>query len=85
MLFRSFALKKDQKFVDPMTLKMDGVRVLPARDREAFGAMRALLDGALDAVPLPAPAGPTDAGANEEEVFDDGEDESDGGKTDGGP
>jgi murein DD-endopeptidase MepM/ murein hydrolase activator NlpD len=79
-----FALKKDQKFVDPMTLKMDGVRVLPARDREAFAAARALLDGALDAVALPASVGPTDAGTKDEEVFDDGDDESDAGKIDSG-
>lgn len=79
-----FALKKDQKFVDPMTLKMDGVRVLPARDREAFGAARALLDGALDAVPLPSSVGTTDAGTKDEEVFDDGDDESDAGKADTG-
>ena len=78
-----FALKKDQKFIDPMTLKMDGVRVLPARDRDAFGRARSSLDAALDAVPLPAPTaaeGQVDAGAKEEELYDETEDTSDGGQ-----
>lgn len=82
-----FALKKDQKFVDPMSLKMDGVRVLPPKDRDAFAAVRAALDAALDAVPLPTPMAPGDAGTKDEEVFDDGDDDGDGGdamRLDGG-
>jgi len=74
-----FALKKDAKFIDPMTLKMDGVRVLPARDREAFSRVRAELDAALEGVALPAAVAPADAGAHEEEVYDEGDDTADGG------
>ena len=75
-----FALKKDGKFIDPMTLKMDGVRVLPARDREAFARARAALDAALDAVPLPAAPSAVDAGpAASDEVYDEAPDEGDAG------
>ncbi len=75
-----FALKKDGKFIDPMTLKMDGVRVLPARDREAFARARAALDAALDAVPLPAAPSAVDAGAPaQDEVYDEAPDDGDAG------
>src|SRR5689334_23594938 len=29
-----FGVKRGDKFVDPMTLRLDGVRVIPSRDRE---------------------------------------------------
>lgn len=75
-----FALKKDGKFIDPMTLKMDGVRVLPARDREAFARARAALDAALDAVPLPAAPSAVDAGAPaQDEVYDEAPDDGEAG------
>ena len=74
-----FALKKELKFVDPMSLKMDGVRVLPARDREAFASARATLDAALDGIPLPSAIPAADAGTKDDELYDDGVDESDGG------
>lgn len=48
-----FAVKRGGTFVDPMVLKMDGVRTLPPADREAFAKKRAELDAALDAVALP--------------------------------
>lgn len=49
-----FAVKRGGAFIDPLALKMDGVRVLPAADRDAFAKKRAALDAALDAVALPA-------------------------------
>lgn len=49
-----FGVKRNGMFVDPLGLKMDGVRVLPPSDREAFQHRRAELDGVLDGVPLPA-------------------------------
>jgi hypothetical protein len=52
-----FAVKRKGVFVDPMSLKLDGVRVLPPIDREVFAKMRADLDAVLDAIPLPPPAG----------------------------
>jgi murein DD-endopeptidase MepM/ murein hydrolase activator NlpD len=78
-----FAIKKNGIFIDPLAMKLDGVRVVPPGKREEFEAMRAELDKALDAIPLeplspdaglpPAPA-PGDAGAPDappEEIFDD--------------
>lgn len=77
-----FALKKNAQFVDPMSLKMDGVRVLPPGDREAFAAARQALDAALDAVALPAAPALGDAGSKDEEVFDEGDDDDAGTKSD---
>lgn len=49
-----FWVKKAGQFVDPLpTLKMDGERVLPPSEREAFSQVRAELDKILDALPLP--------------------------------
>jgi murein DD-endopeptidase MepM/ murein hydrolase activator NlpD len=53
-----FAVKKDGNYVDPMTLKMDGVRVLPPSDREVFAKKRSELDGVLEGIPLPAATDP---------------------------
>ncbi len=79
-----FALKKNAQFVDPMSLKMDGVRVLPPGDREAFAAARQALDAALDAVALPATSALADAGVKDEEVFDEGDEDDAGSKPDSG-
>lgn len=49
-----FAVKRGGNFIDPMALKMDGVRTLPPVDREAFAKLRADLDVALEAIPLPS-------------------------------
>lgn len=49
-----FAVKKGGNFIDPLGIKMDGVRTLPHSDREAFAKHRTELDAALDAVSLPA-------------------------------
>ena len=49
-----FAVKRGDTFIDPMGLKIDGVRTLPAADREAFAKRRAELDVALEAITLPA-------------------------------
>lgn len=69
-----FAVKRGTMFVDPLSLKMDGVRVLPPVDREVFGKLRAELDGKLDAVPLPAPSDvKNDAKDDEDDANDDGE------------
>ncbi|MDB4934817.1 MAG: Membrane protein related to metalloendopeptidase, partial [Labilithrix sp.] len=64
-----FAVKKGGVFVDPMVLKMDGVRTLPPADRDAFAKRRADLDVALEAVPLPSADGV---------VTDDKDDKDDG-------
>lgn len=49
-----FAVKRGGVFIDPLAIKMDGVRTLPPADREAFAKRRAELDATLDAVTLPA-------------------------------
>ncbi|HEU4535877.1 MAG TPA: M23 family metallopeptidase, partial [Polyangiaceae bacterium] len=48
-----FSLKKNGTFVDPLTLKMDGERVLPPSEREAFEALKRQLDALLDGISLP--------------------------------
>ena len=58
-----FAVKRGDQFIDPLALKLDGVRVVPLGDRAEFERERAELDLALDAIPLPAAPPPGDAGA----------------------
>jgi murein DD-endopeptidase MepM/ murein hydrolase activator NlpD len=69
-----FFVKRGETFIDPSTLRMDGVRVLPRADREEFAKRRAELDADLDGIPLPnAPDTPptADAGAEDPEtVYD---------------
>ncbi|HEY1955489.1 MAG TPA: M23 family metallopeptidase [Polyangiaceae bacterium] len=40
-------------FIDPLSMKLDGVRVVPPRLRGDFDQKRASLDAELDAIPLP--------------------------------
>ena len=75
-----FAVKKGDKFIDPATLKMDGIRSVPANEREAFEANRAAWNAELDALPLPAL--PTELGGTKEEDADEvlgDDDEADAG------
>jgi murein DD-endopeptidase MepM/ murein hydrolase activator NlpD len=51
-----FGVKKNGTFIDPLALKMDGVRVLPPIDRDAFNRRRADLDAVIDGVALPSAA-----------------------------
>jgi hypothetical protein len=68
-----FAVKRGEQFIDPLVLKLDGVRVVPLADRAEFERQRAELDLQLDAIALPpAPAG--DAGSAMAD-FDAGSDE----------
>lgn len=48
-----FAVKRGDIFLDPMILKLDGVRVIAPKERGAFDERRAALDAELDAIPLP--------------------------------
>ena len=55
-----FAVKRGGVFIDPMGIKMDGVKVLPPAERDGFATQRKEWDAALDAIVLPAePAGAT--------------------------
>lgn len=66
-----FSAKRDGKFFDAETLKLDGEKVLPPGDRPGFLALKAELDKRLDAITLPEkpsklddddePAAPADA------------------------
>jgi murein DD-endopeptidase MepM/ murein hydrolase activator NlpD len=61
-----FSVKKNGVFVDPMTaLKMDGERVLPKSEREAFDAFKAEMDKLIDSVPLPERPQPAPGSAAE--------------------
>lgn len=57
-----FAVKRNGAFIDPLALKMDGVRVLPPADRDAFARRRAELDAVIDGVALPSAADVPDEG-----------------------
>ena len=53
-----FAVKRWNKagqeiFIDPLSMKLDGVRVVPPKQRGEFDQARAALDTELDAIPLP--------------------------------
>lgn len=47
-----FTMKKDGQFIDPESLNLDGMRVLPKAHREEFASVRAKYDPILDAIPL---------------------------------
>lgn len=65
-----FAVKRGDIFIDPLALRLDGVRVLAPRDRDAFQELRRTLDAELDAIEAArAPetaASSGDAGTEEE-------------------
>lgn len=50
-----FTVKKDGKFIDPESLNLDGMRVLPPSHRELFAEVKRRYDELLDAIPLPEP------------------------------
>jgi murein DD-endopeptidase MepM/ murein hydrolase activator NlpD len=56
-----FSTKKNGVFIDPLSLRLDGDKVLPKPERPAFEDQRAALDKLIDAIPLP-PAPPQAAG-----------------------
>ncbi len=65
-----FAVKKGAAFIDPLSLKMGGVQVLPRGDREAFGEKKKEMDALLDGIALPAApvAEGADGGAEADDV-----------------
>ena len=62
-----FAVKRGDIFLDPMILKLDGVRVVPPKERGAFDERRAALDAELDAIPLPDADASGDGGAGDDD------------------
>lgn len=63
-----FGIRRGDVFIDPMTLRLDGVRVVPRARRDAFDRLRAELDGELDSIALPTPPS-TATEAPETEIF----------------
>ncbi len=53
-----FGIRRNGAFIDPMTLRLDGVRVVPRSLRDEFDRRRGALDAELDGVPLPAAGAP---------------------------
>jgi len=53
-----FGIKKNGQFIDPMTLRLDGVRVVPRGRRDDFDRLRQQLDAEIDAIALPAVPAP---------------------------
>jgi len=49
-----FGMRRNGVFIDPMTLRMDGVRIVPKALRDEFDRRRGVLDEELDGIPLPA-------------------------------
>jgi murein DD-endopeptidase MepM/ murein hydrolase activator NlpD len=48
-----FAVKRGEMFIDPMSMKLDGVHVLPPKEKEDFDDYKGEMDSALDAIALP--------------------------------
>lgn len=50
-----FWAKREGKFIDAETLRMNGFRVVPSDERDEFLARKAALDARLETIPLPDP------------------------------
>ena len=48
-----FAVKRGEMFLDPLTMKLDGVRLVPPKLKTEFDDLRQKLDHELDAIDLP--------------------------------
>jgi murein DD-endopeptidase MepM/ murein hydrolase activator NlpD len=67
-----FGIRRGGVFIDPMSLRLDGVHVVPRARRDEFDRKRADLDAELDSIPLPAVAassGEAPRPAESEETF----------------
>lgn len=51
-----FSAKKNGRFIDPETLKLDELTRLPPAERELMEKLRARYDAMLDSIPLPPPS-----------------------------
>lgn len=67
-----FTIKKDGKFIDPLSLNLDALRVLPSDEREVFLQHKAQYDAQLDAIELPAPPKSVAAAAASAELASEG-------------
>jgi murein DD-endopeptidase MepM/ murein hydrolase activator NlpD len=58
-----FAVKRGDVFIDPLSMKLDGVHVLAPKEKEPFEQFKNEMDAALDAIALPDAPEDVDAGA----------------------
>ena len=65
-----FGIRKNGVFVDPMTMRLDGMRVLPRALRDEFERRRMELDNELDRIPLPAPGGGPSPTSEPETIYE---------------
>ncbi len=62
-----FGMKRAGVFIDPMSLRLDGMRVVPRAQRDEFDRLRADSDAELDAIALPASSAVAPEGARPSE------------------
>ena len=55
-----FGIRHGGVFIDPLTLRLDGVRVVPRAHRDDFDRARLQLDAEIDTIPLPAASLPSE-------------------------
>jgi hypothetical protein len=65
-----FGIKRNGVFIDPLTLRYDGVNLVPRAMRDEFDRRRAALDAELDDIPLPAAAGAAPEVAEPETIYE---------------
>jgi hypothetical protein len=65
-----FGIKRNGVFIDPLTLRYDGVNLVPRALRDEFDRHRAALDAELDDIPLPAAAGAAPEAAEPETIYE---------------
>lgn len=58
-----FSVKRNGRFVDPDSLRLDELTRLPAADRALMASLRERYDALLESIPLPPPAPPEPAAA----------------------
>ena len=65
-----FGVKKDGKFIDPQSLNLDGMRILPKEERAAFEATKKIYIPLLEKIPWPEPLPQPDPEPVAEAVFE---------------
>jgi murein DD-endopeptidase MepM/ murein hydrolase activator NlpD len=65
-----FGIRRGGVFIDPMTLRLDGFRVVPRFLRDEFERRRAALDTELDGIPLAPALGTASEPAEGEVIYE---------------
>ena len=66
-----FAVKRGDTFIDPLAMKLDGVKTLPTKDRSAFQKVREARDAELDAIAHGDAAPTSEVDGGDDEVISD--------------